>query len=90
MSSVINYAYFFAWHSVSSKLGRSFPRKQCQNSPQSKDPRHDKNFLQRQILLGLYIPLLVKEEAKFLVLVSGGAVLTRYCSHVILDDWDFH
>lgn len=57
--------------------------------PQYKDPKHDKNCLQRQSLLAIYTPLLVKEEAKFLVLVSGGALLSPYCSHVIPDDWDF-
>lgn len=30
----------------------------------------------------LYAPFLVKEEAKILVLVTGG-VLTLYCSHII-------
>lgn len=60
------------------------------NRAQPKDLKHNKNCLQNQSLLGHYIPLLVKEEAKFLVLVSSGALLTLHFSHVIPDDWDFH
>lgn len=38
----------------------------------------------------LYALLLVKEEAMFLVLVTGGVLLTLYCSHIMPDNWDFH
>lgn len=80
---------FLAWHSFF-QARKVIPKKSMSEQPKSKDPKHNKNCSQRRSLLGCYIPLLVKEEAKFLVLVSSGALLTLHCSHVIPDDWDFH
>jgi len=34
----------------------------------------------------LYAPHLVEEEAKILILVTGGVLLTLYCSHIVPDN----